>query len=151
MRSSGAHVYTMCAQPNFPKCFRCYKPNNHKVYGVICITPYNKLLLVKGAKTGKWSFPKGHKEGSETYLACALRETIEETGVDLKDILPVAYHRLSVGEYFFFEIQEELPLAIQDDTEILEAKWVSLHDLNNMNCNVDVNNFLDRVNRRLRG
>ena len=142
--------YTMNTQPSFPKCFSCYKPLNHKVYGAICITPYNKLLLVKGAKTGKWSFPKGHKEGSETYLECALRETIEETGVDLKGVKPVAYHRLSVGEYFFFEINVELPLCVEDLAEIEEAKWISLDSLKNMNCNVDVNNFLDRVNKRSR-
>jgi len=115
------------------------------------MTPQNSILLVQGRKTGKWSFPKGHKNRSETYFDCAIRETVEETGINLVDKTPVAYHKLSVGEYFFFELDEEIRPMIQDTSEIIQANWVPLHEISRLSCNVDVNNFLDRLNRKSRG
>lgn len=135
---------------NFPKSFQCYKPPSHKVYGTISISPRNKILIVLGRKSNKWSFPKGHKLRTETYLECALRETKEESGVDLSSYTPLAYHKLSAGEYFFFEVAEEFPTTIQDTNEILTASWVSLEEMARLPCNVDVNNFLDRMDRRMR-
>ncbi len=44
-----------------------------------------KFLLIHQQK-GHWAFPKGHKEGKESDLETALRETIEETNVDFKYI-----------------------------------------------------------------
>jgi ADP-ribose pyrophosphatase YjhB (NUDIX family) len=32
-------------------------------------------------ETGQWQFPGGHLEVGEDYLACAERETLEETGL----------------------------------------------------------------------
>lgn len=132
----------------FPKSFQCYKPINHKVYGSVAMTPENTVLMVKGRKSGKWSFPKGHKNRGESYLDCALRETEEETGVVLKNHIPVGFSRLSVGEYFFFEVDNEMPTHVNDTREVLEARWVPMSDLCSMPCNVDVNNFLIRLNRR---
>lgn len=134
----------------FPQSFRCYKPLNHKVYGTICITPYNRILLVKGRKTGKWSFPKGHKKRSETYINCALRETEEETGISLYDKCHTAYHKLSAGEYYIFEVEKELEIDIRDTCEIEEALWIHLLDIPQLPCNVDVNRFLDKIDRGLR-
>ena len=136
--------------PVFPKSFQCYKPSNHKVYGSICITPENSILLVQGRRSGKWSFPKGHKNRAETYLDCATRETFEEAGISLNGLVPMAYHKLSVGEYFFFEVEEELETTVNDPREITEARWVPLKDIANLPCNVDVNNFLDRLDRNIR-
>lgn len=135
---------------NFPKSFQCYKPPSHKVYGTISISPLNNILIVLGRKSNKWSFPKGHKKRSETYLECALRETKEETGVDLSTHIPLAYHKLSAGEYFFFEVAEEFPTLVEDTTEVIRAAWVGVEEMGRLPCNVDVNNFLDRLNRRPR-
>jgi len=140
----------MSNPPVFPKSFQCYRPSSHKVYGSICITPQNSILLVRGRRSGKWSFPKGHKNRAETYLDCALRETVEEAGINLTGITPMAYHKLSVGEYFFFEVNGELNTTINDDKEISEARWVPLKEIADLPCNVDVNNFLDRLDRNIR-
>ena len=47
------------------------------------MTSDNRVLAVKGRRTGKWGFPKGHLEASESSLECALRELREEAGLDL--------------------------------------------------------------------
>ena len=57
--------------------------NPNLVYGTILVSPNNTVLLIKGRRTGKWSFPKGHSEQGETEIDCALRETYEETGIEL--------------------------------------------------------------------
>ena len=73
---------------------------------------------------------------------------MEETGVDLSNRVPVAYQRLSAGEYYFYEMEEVLPV-IQDCNEISEARWVSISEMRSLNCNVDVNAFLSRMKREM--
>jgi mRNA-decapping enzyme subunit 2 len=131
----------------FPKAFSCYKSNTEKVYGTICISPLNTILVVRGKKSSKWSFPKGHKNRGETYIDCAVRETYEEAGIDLENIVPTSYQRLSVGEYYFYDLQEEVVPRINDTQEISEARWMSIDDMRLASCNVDVNNFLNRLRR----
>jgi 8-oxo-dGTP pyrophosphatase MutT (NUDIX family) len=110
------------------------------------MTPQNKILLVLGRRSMKWSFPKGHKERGESYLECAIRETLEETGIDLRCETPVSYQRLSVGKYYFFEVEEQ-PTCIQDPREVLEARWMTVDEIQESYCNVDVSNFLMRLKK----
>lgn len=130
--------------PVFGPAFSCYKPPHHKVYGAVCMSQENRILVVKGRKSGKWSFPKGHKNGSETYLGCALRELREETGLDLKGMAPIGCHRFTKegGEYYFFIMPEETTPEPRDLAEVEEAGWYSVDDLKRSKCNVDVSCFL---------
>lgn len=45
-----------------------------------------KVLLIKNKRSAHWGFPKGHIEKGETQEETAIRETKEETGLDI-DIL----------------------------------------------------------------
>lgn len=51
-----------------------------------------KYLLIKSSdpKFGGWGFPKGHLDEGETGLDAAIRETLEETGLNIqqKDLEP---------------------------------------------------------------
>lgn len=42
------------------------------------------VLLIKNKYTEFWSFPKGHVEEGENEYQTAIRETKEETGIDVK-------------------------------------------------------------------
>ena len=42
------------------------------------------VLLIKNKYTDFWSFPKGHVEAGENEYQTAIRETKEETGIDVK-------------------------------------------------------------------
>lgn len=45
-----------------------------------------KILLIKNKRSAHWGFPKGHIEKGESEVDTAIRETKEETGLDI-DIL----------------------------------------------------------------
>ena len=132
----------------FPSPFRHYRPRAHKVFGVICSTPSEKFLLVCGRNGGKWSFPKGHMQGSEKAMDCALRELYEETGIKLPaetiDYSTVKLSRNRDGnnsEYFRCFVPEEIPLNIIDSNEISHGGWFSLYQMQRLNGNIDVTNF----------
>ena len=126
----------------FPNAFRHYKPRSKKISGVILISTNNTILLVKGRKTNKWSFPKGHIEGSETIHQCALRECFEETGISLHDCEYDYSKKLNSGEYFIYNMKHELEYKMCDTDEILDVAWVSIPSMMNLSTNTDVNAFL---------
>lgn len=111
-----------------------------KVYGCICISPKNRMILVKGANTGIWSFPKGHMKSNETSLNCALRELEEETSIVLNHD-SVGYKKLANGGYFIFEMPEEVDILPQNSSEISESGWFTVDEIRGMPCNIDVNRF----------
>ena len=43
-----------------------------------------KVALIYRPRLNDYSFPKGHMEDGETVKDCAIRETIEETGRDIR-------------------------------------------------------------------
>jgi hypothetical protein len=63
--------------------------------------------------------------------------------------MPIAYKRLSVGEYYFYDLDEETAPTINDTREIDEVKWMTIDEMKNVSCNVDVNNFLIRLRRNI--
>ncbi|MBP3920007.1 MAG: NUDIX domain-containing protein [Bacilli bacterium] len=48
-----------------------------------CIVFNNKKVLIVEQKSGFCGFPKGHIEDNETEIETAMRETKEETGIDV--------------------------------------------------------------------
>lgn len=113
-----------------------------QVYGTIFVSQRNRILLVKGRKTGIWSFPKGHPKKGETAFQCARRETYEETGLDL----PLFFDRiliLSKGSYFLVK-SYEYECQIKDRKEVIEAAWVDLKDIGNYHINVDVSAYIKK-------
>lgn len=134
-----------------PKAFACYTPRSFKVFGCILMTPDNKILLVKGRESQKWSFPKGHIEGQETGLACARRELFEETGIRIHQE-PFAFKKFlksGTSSYFLFAVERELRPFPHDLREVEEARWVSLDEMEQLSKNVDVSLFLRFVKKSL--
>jgi 8-oxo-dGTP pyrophosphatase MutT (NUDIX family) len=119
-----------------------------KVYGAILVgkNPQTKeplYALVQGRYTQKWSFPKGHSVESETPIECTLRELEEETGINRNLPDPVRYIKLVYGYYYLFDLSANLhPLNPRDKNEISDAKWVSLKEMEEMEVNADVNEFM---------
>ena len=131
----------------FPRAFMHYKPRSKKISGVIVISKNNTILIVKGRKMNKWSFPKGHIQGSETVHQCALRECFEETGICLKEYTYTSTNKLNSGEYFIYKGLEEMKFNVYDTTEISDIAWMSIASMMNLRTNTDINAFLENYNR----
>ena len=115
------------------------------IYGGIICTSVGKEIyyaMVQGRQTGKWSFPKGHANEGEEALKCALREIEEETGltglVEEKRICG----KVGYGNYFVFILPSMVELKAVDTKEIMTTAWVTVEQMNEMNVNADVMNFL---------
>jgi 8-oxo-dGTP pyrophosphatase MutT (NUDIX family) len=113
--------------------------NPNYAYGAIFLTPTNKVLLVKGRETGKWSFPKGHPEEGESAFEAAAREVAEEVGLriphDYDSILT-----LNTGIYYIVRTPE-LSVETNDENEVLKVAWIPFKNIRFMRINVDVNLF----------
>lgn len=124
----------------FPSAFSSYVPRSRKVYGCILVSPNDKILLVKGRLSGKWSLPKGHMEGRENDLQCALRELFEETGIQ-PDVKYSYFKKFAAGGYFIYFMESEPTPQIQSNQEISEVAWYAVPEIRKLNCNLDLNCF----------
>lgn len=52
--------------------------------GTVIMNKLGQLLIVQ-SNGNKWGFPKGSVKVFETPFECAIRETLEETGIDLRE------------------------------------------------------------------
>lgn len=99
----------------------------------------NKILMVKEAKKHcyeQWSYPAGKLEEGEKITEGALRETLEETGcqVKLTGVLPIASVDLKEETHVLIRftaemIKEDISF---DEQEILEVKWIDIEQIKNM-------------------
>jgi 8-oxo-dGTP diphosphatase len=100
----------------------------------------NKIAIVHRIVQNDYSFPKGHIEKGEDVKECAIRETIEETGNDVKLILeePICINKYttSSGEdvevymYLAESLGEYKGIIAEKDRELCE--WVNLEDVDSL-------------------
>jgi 8-oxo-dGTP pyrophosphatase MutT (NUDIX family) len=118
-----------------------------KVYGAILRHRVNntfKYVLVQGRYTGKWSFPKGHAKTGESPMDCTEREVKEEIG--LKNLpVPSDYTKVGFSNYYIFDLKEEIILSPQDSNEIMDTRWVTLDEMEELNLNVDASHFVKQM------
>jgi len=103
-----------------------------------------KILLIKRKEEpfkGKWAFPGGHFNEYESARDCCIRETKEETGLDIEDYCP----HLPYGDFggkgrdprgwvvslpFVFNVDKDVmekPIQASDDAE--DVKWIPIDDI----------------------
>lgn len=104
------------------------------VYGAIIVNRQRaEWLMVKGRTSGRWSFPRGKADAEETGEACAVREVLEETGLDIFDhIDPEQYEDVMNAQKRMRLFKIVLPHATKMDLrpytaagqkEIMEVAW----------------------------
>ena len=110
----------------------------------------NEVLVVRAKRKTAWQPVGGKIEGSETPLKCMLRETKEETGLDLTDANfrqcrdPI-YQQNMKSDVFFYTAHAKP--AVKPGSEIQECKWVSLDDVG-VNCNFCLQQCLRMVQKK---
>lgn len=120
------------------------KSDQHKTYGAIICAEGNKYAVVQGRYTGKWSFPKGHSNEGELPLECTMREVGEETGIEVLPS-PIEYLKIGYGNYYIFNIEKEIPLVPRDTNEIIDARWVTVEEMEQMQLNADASLYRKKL------
>lgn len=86
-------------------------------------------------RRGQWDFPKGKAEVNESPETTAIREVMEETGVDnllILKLLPSTFHIynengkkiLKRTDWFYMQSWDNMPLEPQTEEDITIAKWM---------------------------
>lgn len=104
-----------------------------------------QVLLVKGKKSQKWGFPKGHMELGESEEQTAVRELLEETGIHWTNSLKNRI-RFRNNVYFMVDtVKNDVKCNIQDVNEIEKVGWFSIHDVFKFpeyQCNFGLKNWI---------
>ena len=128
--------------------------------GAIIFNSAGYVLLIKRDKAprfGLWSIPGGKQEAGESLKNACKREVFEETGlnIDVKNIIAVVERRVEAFHYvvidFFATIADdahETPIAQSD---VSEAKWISVNNLAQFELVEGLEEIILRINRNLNG
>lgn len=116
--------------------FEVYEPME-AAGGVVCNDNQEILMIYR---RGKWDLPKGKKEDGESNEQCAIREVMEETGleqIELDRKIHTTYHVYSHNMkevlkttcWYMMKVKGKPLLMPQEEENILEAKWISIKEL----------------------
>ena len=107
-----------------------------KSCGAIIFKESNKnlLVLLVQMNKGHWSFPKGHMELDETEEQTSLRETKEETYLDIEIIKgfrkTINYFSdiNTLKEVVYFLAKPTSTIIIRQEEEIRSIIWIKIED-----------------------
>lgn len=104
-----------------------YEPS-YKGAGVILFKD-SSLLLVQNRLTGRWSFPKGHREPSDTtWRQTAIREVFEESGYLLDVDYTLSENATEWGNRLYWQgrvVSEKTPQLLE--SEHSSVAWFPLN------------------------
>ena len=92
-----------------------------------------ELLLIKHVVGGHWSFPKGHVEGTETEEETAVREIMEETGIQValdtsfRHVITYAPKKETTKDVIYFLARALTYDYTPQEEEIAQIKWVEIN------------------------
>ena len=76
----------------------------------------DKILVLYQGKYGDFSFPKGHVEKGETLEQCAIRETKEETGLDVRLLFALSTYHYTNSKDGAIDLSYFIAASLNDDT-----------------------------------
>ena len=126
--------------------------------GAVVFNDADEILLIRRGKEpmyGRWMVPGGTLEWGETLEAAAVREVLEETGIEIRiDGFVEIIEALTPGETgFHFVIMDYVASAIggtlQAGSDALEATWFGAAALNDLDLTADLVSVIEKA-RRLR-
>ncbi|WP_157963968.1 NUDIX domain-containing protein [Actinocorallia populi] len=109
------------------------------IVSALIVSPEDEVLLIRQPKWGDlWTPPGGHVEPGETLAEAALREAVEETGLEValerlvhwgELIDPDGRSRPVHFVFFDFAFRARGRELTPDPSEISEARWVPFGEL----------------------
>ena len=108
--------------------------------GVLAVNERGEILLQRRRDTGQWALPMGKQELGETITECAIRETKEETGVDVAvdGLVGIFSDPSHIVAYTDGEVRQEYEVTLLGrpvggepgaNTEADDVRWVSPEEL----------------------
>lgn len=130
-----------------PTCHYMWYPDPKVAVGVVVEDDAGRILLMRRnhpPRRGEWAFPSGYVDAGEVLEVAAVRETVEETGVQVRldallgayseageQVIFIAYAGSIIGgtpgagdeaiEVAFFAPDDLPPLAFAHDGEVVAA------------------------------
>jgi len=110
--------------------------NNTRVCAGFIVLCKEHVLLVE-TPNHVWGFPKGKKNKKEDLFDCAFRELKEETGLTKDQIIMIdkniVFNEVSKKDkscvhLYLATTSELIKPKVQDQTELLTAKWVNVKE-----------------------
>lgn len=141
------------------------KANSIHPAAAVALISDNKLLMLKRRDSGNWTMPGGTMEFGESLKDCAVREVLEETGlnVEIRDIIGIYTDPKIVVEYSDGEVRQEFSTLYYGtvkhgkehiDDESTEYKWVDVAELPNLpmadSQRIRVNDVIRFINEGVR-
>lgn len=117
------------------KAFKKFKKNFEliKAAGGVVLNEYNEFLVID--RLGMWDLPKGKIKKNESRKNAAIREVIEECGIDNPVIVNFAGYTYHVYQYktktilkktFWYRMScKKQPLTPQTSEDIVDAFWLA--------------------------
>jgi 8-oxo-dGTP pyrophosphatase MutT (NUDIX family) len=148
-----------------PDCFERELLPTHVTGSAWVINPSRShVLMLHHRKLDQWFQPGGHADGDADILRVALRETSEESGVDLSQVrlisdaifdvdihwtpaLPDVPEHEHIDIRFLVEIDDRLDIPGNDESH--DIGWVILHEVPRFNNNRSTYRMVEKT-RQLR-
>ena len=119
------------------------KPNSIHPAAAVALIDNDKLLMLKRKDNKKWTLPGGTLDFGESLTECAVREVMEETGLDIsiKDVVGTYTDGDIRIEYSDGEVRQEFTIvylgeiaggSVVLDDESSEYKWIKLEKVQNL-------------------
>ncbi|EDO07922.1 mRNA decapping domain containing protein [Babesia bovis T2Bo] len=99
--------------------------------GVLINESCDKVLLVQGYQNNRWTFPRGKIDEGELDSSCAVREILEEVGIDVSGLInPDIYveseiEGRNVKLFFIPGVSDSIDMQPKTDYEIRSIGWFS--------------------------
>ena len=117
--------------------------SNRPKVGVSVVLRFENLVLLgkrKGSHgAGTWAFPGGHLEYGESVEDCGKRELLEETNIDLKNLVPISNgftndifedekkHYITL--YHVYNLDHIIEPKLMEPNKCYEWKWIDIHNI----------------------
>lgn len=105
-----------------------------RIVSGVLIQKDNKFLLVQEGAVdirGTWSFPGGKVDEGESFEQAAVRETKEETGLDVRILKKIGIFETARRAQHLFKAEIVSGEINFPKDELMDCRWVAVEELEN--------------------